>query len=242
MALTEQEQQALQKLCEVFDISIRHTADNPEHAFGIVTALYAYPSISDDYEKAQHRTAILKETARVWPRNSWFLGEVQRKISIMVSMPHYYVERRKSNEELISEFKSQLIAVFLLELVGIGGLLEGGVRSVGKGLEEGIKTRGPFKSSVQAGVQAAKRRILLGAGSGVVEASVLRWGAAAGIWAAIFVATMAVAYAIMLENLEDIRSEIADRYATGKATEEEYEQVQGKTFREIISDGLQIYW
>lgn len=252
MSLTAEEQAVLGKMCEIFNIPIEHTADNPEHALGIVNALYAYSSIDEDYEQDRHRTAVLTETKRVWtdgssfPAGPAFWGDVQRVVALQLHQRYYFVNRRKSNAELIREYKAQLISVMILEIIGVGGLT-GALRSSGaKGVEAAIKAgaTGSAGQSVRAGVAAASQRLLLGGGSGIVEASVLRWGAAAGLWAAAFVAAMVIAHELMLRNLEQIRDEIADRYAKDppEATEDEYEQVQNRTMFEIVAEGFGAFW
>ncbi|MBD8688226.1 MULTISPECIES: hypothetical protein [unclassified Rhizobium] len=237
MSLSAEENKVLVRYCGIFAVDQTHIADNRKHAFGILGAMYAYPSVRSQSDRHKLRDATLQETARVWGQDSLFFADVIRIVSLSMHQAEYYVRRHKSNDELIEEFGYQLIAVIVLEVIGVGGL-GGAVRgSFNAGAAKAIS-----ENSLRAGLEAAKRRMLLGAGSAVLEAAAIRWGAALGIWAAAFVAALLIAHEVMVSNLEEIRSEITERHGKGEASDEELEKVQNTSFLDIINRGLEPYW
>lgn len=235
--LSEAENRLLSEYSKVFGIEEAVFSRNRKHAFGILTAMYSYPNLDSSFERQRCRDGVLQEAARVWGQQDQFFGAIQRVVSLSLHSAQYFVQRRKSNQELISEFRYLLVAVVALEIIGIGGLsgaIKGGASA---GAAKAIKD-----NSVRAGIEAAKQRLLLGGGSAVVEAAALRWGAALGLWSAAFVAVLVAAHYIMVRNLEKIRAEITERHANGKATDDELESVQNQTFSEIVRKGLEPYW
>lgn len=237
MTLSAEENKVLARYCEIFAVDPQHIAENRKHAFGILGAMYAYPSVRSQSDRHKLRDATLQETARVWGQGSRFFEDVIRIVALSMHQAEYYVSRRKSNDELIQEFRYQLIAVIVLEIIGVGGIGRALGGSASAGAAKMIS-----ENSVRAGLEAAKKRMMLGAGSAVLEAAAVRWGAALGIWGVAFVAALVIAHEVMVRNLEEIRAEITERHGKGEASDEELEKVQNKSFSESIRQGLEPYW
>lgn len=235
--LTSNERKLLSDYCRIFDINEDYISENRKHAFGILSAMYAYPNIRDSHERKRNRDGVLAETARVWGQDSRFFGAVSRVVALSLHDAEYFVQRTKSNEELITEFRYLLVAVIALEIIGIGGIGRAISGSFSAGAAKTIKD-----NSVRAGLEAAKQRLMLGGGSAVVEAAAIRWGAALGLWSAAFVAILIVAHTVMVRNMEEIRAEITERHGDDKATDDDLESVQNRSFSEIVQEQLAQYW
>lgn len=144
-----------------------------------------------------------------------------------------WFSRRKTNAELIKQFKYLLVGTTALSIVGISPI--GG--NIRKGVEDTIKVGG----SIQKGIEAAKKRLLMGAGSGIVEAFTTRFATRFPVGLA-FVAALSIAYMGMLEKMEGIRMEMMERFGAGLATRAELDQIQNASFFEIVEQGLEGYW
>ncbi len=235
MSITDQERRALDELCRIHNIRPAVVQPNQAHALVILTALYSNLSIENDNERRRHRDGILRETDRVWGRGEFF-GRVSGHISHMIVQPAWYGGSR-SNAELTREFNMLLKAVFIMEMLGVSSIIPMGYRSAAKGVEELIKT-----SSVRKGIDAAKRRLVLGAGSGILEAAATRMGMALGPWALLAAGLLIVTYFSMLKRLEAIRSEMGLRVSLGRATRREVDALQNERFMTIFQRALEQYW
>lgn len=233
--LQEQEKRALAELCRIFNIRPTVVEANKEHALVVLTALYGNLSIENSYQRRRHRDEILKETDRVWGYSEFF-GKVQGAIALMMVQPAWFGGSR-SNQQLTSEFKSLVKMVFVLEMIGVSSLVQMGYRSGAKGVEELIKT-----SSVRRGIDAAKRRLILGAGSGILEAAATRMGMALGPWALVATGLLVLTYYSMLKRLEAIREEMSLRVTLGRATQQEVDALKNERFMEMLQRAISQYW
>ena len=234
-AMTGQEKGALTELCRIYGIRPSTVASHPEHALMVLTALYGNLSIEDERERRLHRDGVLRETDRVWGRGKFF-SRVQGAIALMMVQPGWFGASR-SNASLTREFNSLVKAVFVLEILGVTTLLPMGIKSVTKGAEEAIKS-----SSIRKGIEAAKRRLVLGAGSGILEATATRMGMALGPWAVVAAGLIVVTYHSMIRRLETIRSEMILRVSLGRASQSEVDGLQNERFIALIRQALQGYW
>ena len=231
MSLSRSEEKLLLDYADIFRISPAAFSENRGAAYAILTALYGYLSLDADAERKQLRDAVLVESNAQFG-NGLFFGQVQGAVALLMIQPAWF-SRRKTNAELIKQFKYLLVGATALSVIGISPI--GG--SARKGVEDTIKVGG----SVSKGIEAAKKRLLMGAGSGIVEAITTRFATRFPVGLA-FVAALTIAYMGMLEKMEDIRTEMMERFDVGLATRDELNQIQNASFFAIIEQGLQEYW
>lgn len=231
MSLSRAQNKLLLDYADIFSVSHSSFSDNKGAAYVILTALYGYLSLDSDSERKQLRDAVLAESYAQFG-SGMFLGQIQGAVALLMVQPRWF-NRRKTNAELISQFKYLLVGATALSLIGISPV--GG--SARKGVEDTIKVGG----SVRKGIEAAKKRLLMGAGSGIVEAITTRIATRFPVGLA-FVAALTVAYMGMLSKMEDIRTEMMERFDAGLATRADLDQIQNASFLAIIEQGLQEYW
>lgn len=230
MTLSPAEDKLLYDYADVFNINPSTFISNKDGAYVILAMLYGYLSLDKD-ERRRYRDGVLVETDNQFGQDSAFFGQIQGAIALLIAQPAWF-NTLATNSDLIRQFKNLLIGVTVLSLIGISPV--GG--PIRKGVEDTVK-----RGTLRAGLEAAKKRLLLGAGSGVIEAIVTRIGIRFPIGAAA-VALMAIAYIAMIYKMEKIRSEMLSRYEVGLATEEELDAIGNDGFMDVINERLEGYW
>lgn len=230
MSLSKQEKRLLVEYGALFNINPGTYAEKEEQAFYILALLYALPSVEGGQRKS-YRDDILKETIRLFEVSSQFFLGVHRVIADNIVQPAW-MDRLDTNEELIRTFKWLLVGATVLSMLGISPV----AGSARRGVEESIR-----QSSVRAGIERAKQRLMQGAGSGIVEALTAKVATRIPV-GAVLVALGVVAYYAMERKMNQIRVKMTERFESGLATEAELDKISNANFVDIIKEAVGAYW
>lgn len=231
MSLTAQEQRLLVEYSAIFRVNASDYGEQDEEAYVILAHLYGLFAIEGTYDRQRYRNAVLQETAAKFGQTTRFFGKIQTVAADDAAGLRYYPQR-KSNEDLIQEFKYLLIGLTALTLLGVGPALG----SARRGVEESIRT-----NSVRAGLARARTRLLQGAGSGIIEAITQKVVTRFPI-GAVLVAAAVLAFYAMEVRMSRIRETMTERYEADLATEDELEEIRNSNFHDIMQEILDAYW
>lgn len=230
MSLTSQEQRLLIEYGDLFRIRPGSYSGQEDQAFYILALLYALPSV-EGRDRKKYRDGILGEAANLFGQESRFFSAVSSIIADDLVQPGW-LGRLDSNVELIRTFKWLLVGVTILYALGISPAWGSGRR----GVEEAIR-----QNSVRVGLEKAKQRLFLGAGSGIAEALVSKVGTRIPVGAALVMLGI-VGYYAMERKMNQIREKMTDRFEAGLATEEDLDEISNSNFSIIIQEAVGEYW
>lgn len=232
MTLTNQEAYLLTEYADIFNVNASEYADMDEEAYVILAHLYGLFAIEGTYERMRYRNAVLAETGNVFGTDTRFFYRIQVVAADNAAGLNWYPQR-SSNEDLIKEFKNLTIGLYVLMTLGISPV--GG--TIRRGVEERIR---PGKTTAEA-IARARRRLIQGAGSGMIEAMTERLATRFPIGIAL-VAAATIAFFAMEIRIEKIREIMNERFEADLATEDELEEISNANIMDLIKEKLDEYW
>lgn len=149
-------------------------------------------------------------------------------------LPHWFAHHNASTEDLIERYKSLSTVIFILQSLGVGA-------TAGSTVTAGI-AQASEEGSVKAGAQRLGQRL---AGQGpLLEEMQWRIGfrmtpARAGVVGAVVVVGGTLAYYNALEQQEEIRLIIMQRFQEGEVTDDQFREVFGDRIDPSL---LKKYW
>ncbi len=213
-------QQRLKNLCAIFKIRLEATQPNPDLALALLSHLYAMPVIAEKSARRNYGNQILANTSGVFDQYSEFVGGLGSNVIMMQEFPHWFANLGRSTEQLVEIYGDLERTVYWLNKAGWGA----GVGAGGAGIAEAID-----KGSVKAGVKRGVDR--LAGRSAIIEALQKRFGArmaaGAGVAGVVVIVGGTIAYASALQQMEEIRNILLDRFHDGKMSDEQFRKVFG---------------
>ncbi len=212
--------QRLNNLCAIFKIRPQATEINPELALALLSHLYAMPAIADKSARRNYGNQILGNTSGVFDPYSEFVGGLGSNVIMMQEFPQWYANLGKSTAQLVEIYADLERTVYWLNKAGWGA----GMAAGGAGIAEAID-KGSVKSGAKRGVDRLVGR------SAIIEALQKRFGArlgaTAGVAGVVVIVGGTIAYHSALQQMEEIRNILLDRFHSGQMTDEQYKQVFG---------------
>lgn len=215
MSLSNGDQQQLQNLCNIFDIEMSATSDDPEVALVTLQVLYSMPLIEEHYARHRYGLGVLQAAGTGFGAWSPFVGRVGVHVATMQELPHWYGDLNRSPAELADTFESLAAVATWLRILGIG---VGGAAYLGTAVRDGV-AEGIKQASIRQGIERAARR-LLGQGS-LLEAISRRMGARfTGIIGVLLIVGGTVAYHSAIERMAEIQEIMLHQYQSGNVSDD----------------------
>jgi len=164
---------------------------------------------------------------------SVFVGRTAMISAQMQELPHWFQHQNASTEVLIKRYKSLSTGIFILQSLGIGATGSATTAGIAQGSKEG---------SVRTGAKRAGQRL---AGQGpLLEEIQRRIGsrltpAKTNIVGAVVVVGGAMVYFNALEQQEELRLIIMQRFQEGEVTDDQFREVFGDRIDPAM---LKKYW
>jgi hypothetical protein len=210
----------LNNLCAIFKIRPSATEPNPDLALALLSHLYAMPVIPNKSDRRNYGNQILGNTRGVFDPYSEFVGGLGSNVIMMQEFPHWFANLGRSTEQLVEIYADLERTVYWLNKAGWGA----GAAAVGAGIAQTIE-----KGSVKEGAKRAIDR--LAGRSAIIEALQKRFGArlgaAAGVAGVVVIVGGTIAYHSALQQMEEIRNILIDRFHNGQMTDEQFRRVFG---------------
>lgn len=222
----------LKNLCAVFKIPLSDCAASPEAALALLSHLYAMPLIKNKNDRHNYGNQILANTQGHFASNSNFVGRLGTHVIMMQELPAWYQNLNKSTDVLVEQYLDIERTVNFLNKVGYGSA--GGAAAAGAA--EMIK-KGTVK---EAAKKTAERFVGKGAIQEAIVGRIGQRAASAAPWVgAIIIVGGNLAYHGGLEQMEEIKNILRDRFQKGDMTNEQYKKVFGS---QIDPDDVKKYW
>lgn len=228
-----QDQARLEAYCRILEVDVSMTEPNPVVALQVLARMYLVPTIPDKAGRLETVNEIRENLDDHFDMWSGFIPRTAAIAGLMVDFPYMFSKLNQSTVALIEEYKSLSTGIRILQALGVGAGLGAGAA----GLAEASK-----QNSVRAGLERGARRL---AGQGpLLEEAQRRMNlrltpARTGIVGAVVIIGGTLAYNSAIEQQEQIRAIIMDRFQKGEVSDDQFREVFGD---EIDPSNLKRYW
>jgi len=232
--LSEADQARLAAYCDILGVPMSSTEPNPQLALQVLARMYLVPTIESHADRNRTLNEIRGNLAGHFDKWSVFVGRTAMISAQMQELPHWFQHQNASTEVLIKRYKSLSTGIFILQFLGIGA-------TAGSAVAAGI-AQGSKEGSVKAGAKRMGQRL---AGQGpLLEEIQRRIGfrltpAKTNIVGAVVVVGGATVYFNALEQQEELRLIIMQRFQEGEVTDGQFREVFGDRIDPAM---LKKYW